>query len=140
MLSGNPEDFSMYMDATTAIPQGNLDNDNESLGSHSHPLDTQQAPNKTLQSKMANGDIIRSKHPPTENKDDRILPEPENAFGGCTPGLRRRRELTDKYVTEPSQVKTKLNVSVAKQWNQNPFTIVLYECTAQPQVPTASAS
>ena len=73
--------MSVYFDATTAIPQANgLENDS----SGSHPL--------------PDGPAIRDGATPEPGTDD------SNQFGGCTPGLRRRRQGTEKYATDTAQL------------------------------------
>jgi hypothetical protein len=95
----------MYLDATAAIPQVNLENDNDSSGSH--PLDTQQVPNPMTSGPSSSplGGMMNGGTRGDEGEKVTLHSNQMNTtFGGCTPGLRRRREGADKYATDTTQL------------------------------------
>jgi len=122
VISCNPDDASVYYDATVAIPQVANALENDSSGSH--PIGDN--PGNKKHTGLVNGNVmIMAQADGTENvetvgniKEEPISPvESPNlvlspvhtslALGGCTPGLRRRREASDKYATSIAEVSLK---------------------------------
>jgi len=100
----------MYLDATAAIPHVNLENDNDSSGSH--PLENQQAPQQAVlvEKVLTNGDAHSLEQENVARGEsgtaagNNLSNDINSTFGGCTPGLRRRRQGADKYATDTIQL------------------------------------
>jgi len=99
--SANPED-SVYFDATAGLHQGN---ENDSSGSH--PIGDVNR-NEIISAQGDTGMMVEGKFIVESNHSSGpIALNPTNtglALGGCTPGLRRRRQASEKYATDPSQL------------------------------------
>jgi hypothetical protein len=127
MVTCNPEEASVYYDATPQV--NNNPPENDSSGSHPIPGDAKSSTNEKQNGTafIPNGDVVGiSNHgdveespengakstvtaeepiSPIESPNMALSPTHTSmALGGCTPGLRRRREASDKYATSIAEL------------------------------------
>jgi len=133
MVTCNPEEASVYYDAAPQVPSNNPPENDSSL-SHPIGDGNNQQLAKSIQPAVftaafmgekpdliPNGDIVRisnrgdapeekqEESKPTESPVDspNMALSPTHtslALGGCTPGLRRRREASEKYATSIAEL------------------------------------